>query len=307
MSLLFLLQLHRSWNSISVRFDNYLYCSDTNVSYFNFRYEAYSTDEDHRNFQIDNTSVIAAARLTGTEFSVVQGDVVVIEDLKTNITGWLGGASNKINRYAWAVAYFNEETSSKMPFTVFLRSGWRNLNISGETFWSISAPKGTTLSVGASHARCAVILLLDVTLKTEATLSMNNANFTVSYGNPNSTIRPKYTSPDTDQVDVYYSAEQELLSSGQVGRDEVEGVFSNMKLHITRLSGALYGANKVFDIFFTEFTFWNTLVLISLGLGIYIFLLGVAPSFIGAFSERRDPPPPEHHNYFFVWLDKKRR
>lgn len=303
------------WNSVTVRFDNYLYAGNT-VSNFSYRYSPYDSDGSYRAYQIDvdNNSMVAAARLTGTEFSLNQGDIVHFPSLP-QFTGWIGGTTNKLKSYALAVAYFDDDTSSKLPFTVFMRSGWKtNISLTSDpkgNYWSFT-PSEVTLTASSSHARCAVLLLMQVEFNTEATFSMNtNPEFTVSFGNPNSPSRPSYSSPDMEQVNIVDGLEKELLANTSDGRNLFSSVLGSTEGYLGNLVSSFSVVSQITNVAHEELPWINSVVNLSLTIGLCAFVLNLgvvvltrigSKSDSDSRSERRGSPI----NNFFVIVSGNR-
>lgn len=279
------------WTTINVLFDNVLYFSDyPSTGIFNYTFDGtLDSNGTHYNYDLVSgfTDITALSRLTGYTFNLQQGDVVQIPEL-LNYTGWLGGGdgANKITGYAWGVCTPTDAADGKYPYQVHMRSGWRSVNLSSPVHWKIEPVQGVTLTAPRNLENCSVCLLLRCDITQDAVFSMNNRNFSISFGNPNSPLRPNFQPPDTEQVDEYTELEGEVLDSISGGLTDVEGSFSNVESHFLRLGAALTGANKIFDIAFSEITFWTPLLYISLALGFLAFILGLLP--MGARLLNRD-------------------
>jgi hypothetical protein len=115
---------------------------------------------------------------------------------------------------------------------------------------------------------------------------LQNQPFAVSCGDPNSPNAPAYNKPDGGSVSDLGSAEDSLVSGAQDGIDKAGEAFSSVDTNLAAYINGLLMCSKIMGAAMTKMPWLGTVIEISLALGLFASLLGLAAALIGA-SDRR--------------------
>jgi len=132
---------------------------------------------------------------------------------------------------------------------------------------------------------CVSYVEVDFTLvgSGQGSLSVTIPNgFTFSYGNPNSPEAPKYNKPDDGgAVGDLDDLEGELGSQTQDGMNSANDTFGSFAKDLTEFTLGLQFVSVLMRTFIFKMPWLNALLTVSLGLGLFGFIVALAGSAIG--------------------------
>lgn len=118
------------------------------------------------------------------------------------------------------------------------------------------------------------------------TFNVVNADFSLSCGNPSSPESPAYPPPDGGSVSDLGAAESSLTDSAQDGIDKAGAAFAGVDNNLSGYLNGLLMCSRIMGAAMTKLPWLGSVIEISLALGLFASLLGLAAALIGA-SDRR--------------------
>lgn len=118
------------------------------------------------------------------------------------------------------------------------------------------------------------------------TFNVVNADFSLSCGNPSSPESPAYSAPDGGTVSDLGVAESSLTDSAQDGIDKAGEAFAGVDNNLSGYLNGLLMCSRIMGAAMTKLPWLGSVIEISLALGLFASLLGLAAALIGA-SDRR--------------------
>lgn len=222
--------------------------------------------------------------------SLNTGDRFQIEE-KT-ISGWFGGEENYIIsiRYLLGYEFTTENANGTLINGIkFLGHGsWQRYEFQGGASYLLSLPS-VSFDITQDVTNCFVAIQFKCTRDSgvENVFTINNFNFHYGYGNPNSPEYPGYSKPDTGAADDLDSIENELKDQSTEGFNTANSYFSGFFDTIQPYSSGLLFVADVMNLSIDTIPFIGHLLGISLALGLFGFILGLAGSIAGAADRRQ--------------------
>ena len=155
---------------------------------------------------------------------------------------------------------------------------------SGGDFFQFFVDVDHTLASGGSIAKLRFNLYISRFDST--TFNIVNADFSLSCGSSGSPEAPAYSAPDGGSVSDLGSAEDSLTNSAQDGIDKAGEAFAGVDNNLSGYLNGLLMCSRIMGAAMIKLPWLGSVIEISLALGLFASLLGLAAALIGA-SDRR--------------------
>lgn len=227
-----------------------------------------------------NGSTIVAARFIETTFSISAGDVVIVDPLYTG--GWLGGISNKIVGYVWSVFDY---TDGEWTTRLLGCSEYYEVRYIGGKGYTIDLP-ATEIPIEFSSDRAALALEIYMERESAANFSMNFSTVSFGYGTPGSPDAPTYIPPNDGNMGSLENIESGLIADSQGGFDSANQTFTDFGTNILQFKEGMVLISNIMTDFVGEVPLVSAVITISLSLGLFASLLGLAGSIVSAADRK---------------------
>lgn len=227
-----------------------------------------------------NGTLVVAARFVEASFSVVPGNVVVVDPFYSG--GWLGGSNNKIIGYCWSVFDYSDNEWST---TLLGTSDMYEVNYTGGKGYTIDLP-ATEVKINYGSDNAVVALEIFMERSSAANFSMNNATVTFGYGSPSSPDYPSYVAPDDGNMGALEDTEDQLLQGSEQGLNNATETFTNFGSTIMQFEQGMVLISQMMTRLTGNIPLVGAIVTISMSLGIFASLLGLAGAIVSAADRK---------------------
>lgn len=203
-------------------------------------------------------------------FFVTSGDYL---RLQTTLHGWSHSGFSSVDVLAVADGIFISLGTVNNQYSVAVNSGYL-------------FPVDINKQMSAGGSIVSIVFRYHIAYFSAGNITLVNQPFSVSCGDPNSPNAPAYNKPDGGSVSDLGSAEDSLVSGSQAGIDKAGEAFSSVDTNLAGYINGLLMCSKIMGAAMTKMPWLGTVIEISLALGLFASLLGLAAALIGA-SDRR--------------------
>lgn len=203
-------------------------------------------------------------------FFVTSGDYL---RLQTTLHGWSHSGFSSVDVLAVADGTFIFLGTVNNQYSVAVNSGYL-------------FPVDINKQMSAGGSIVSIVFRYHIAYFSAGNITLVNQPFAVSCGDPNSPNAPAYIKPDGGSVSDLGSAEDSLVSGSQAGIDKAGEAFSSVDTNLAAYINGLLMCSKIMGVAMSKMPWLGTVIEISLALGLFASLLGLAAALIGA-SDRR--------------------
>lgn len=214
-------------------------------------------------------------------FSVTSGDYL---RLQTTLHGWSHSGFSSVDVLVVADGLFISLGTVNNQYSVAVNSGYL-------------FPVDINKQMSAGGSIVSIVFRFHIAYFSAGNITLVNQPFAVSCGDPNSPNAPAYNKPDGGSVSDLGSAEDALVGGTQDGIDTAGDAFSSVDTNLAAYINGLLMCSKIMGAAMTKMPWLGTVIEISLALGLFASLLGLAAALIGASDRRAAASARSEHSW----------
>lgn len=221
--------------------------------------------------------------------SLKTGDTFEIEEKL--ISGWFGGSENYIISIRYILGYeysYVNNSGTTMYAVKFLRNGsWQRYEFQGGASYVLTLPSEKfDITQDADNCFIGIEFKCERYSGVENTFSLNNFNFHYGYGNPNSAEYAGFNKVNPNSAVNLENAENQLKNDTISGVNKAYNSFSAFVYNLQPYLKSITVVTSVMNKAMTSMPFVGHLLNISLGIGLFAFVVGLAGSIISAADRK---------------------